>query len=113
GFRYVNAHHSRVEGTHAGERERVHRADPGLRGGRLRPRECVDPGAVVGRVEVDQARAPWSVELGESRHLLAGDRMADEYDRPEGERVENRGDIRDEGVEVAGRRCAGRRPEPA
>jgi hypothetical protein len=40
------------------------------------------------------------VKLGESRHLLAGDRVADENGLPQIERVENSGDVSDERVEL-------------
>jgi hypothetical protein len=40
------------------------------------------------------------VALGQSRHLFAGDRMASEDDRFDAKRVEHRGDVRDERVEI-------------
>jgi hypothetical protein len=53
------------------------------------------------------------VQLGKSRHLLAGDRMTDEDDRSEAQRVECRRDVGYERVELAWRWRVGRRTEAA
>src|SRR5262249_55116596 len=81
--------------------------------GRLLRCQGVNPRAVVGGIEIDEARATRSMQFREPGHFLAGNRMPDEHYLLEPERIERRRNVRDGSGEIARRRRARRSTEPA
>jgi hypothetical protein len=69
--------------------------------------------AIIRGFEIDQRRDTLGIHLGESRHLVSGNRMADEVNAFEFQRLRDIGDIFDEPLEFVATLRLRRRAKPA